>query len=143
MLSQVIIKWVDYYKMRIGIFLWIFLVLSALCQVALIPAGVSAAEITDSPASGVNGNATVIFFSDPSCPNCAKEMAFLKELEKKYPGIVIKYYEVSKNRELFENICDEYNTLYVGVPRTFVGDKAFTGFSNEDGDLIYYQSYQS
>jgi hypothetical protein len=40
-------------------------------------------------------------------------------------------------------MCDEYGTVPVGVPRTFIEDKVFIGFDEEEGDLDYSKGYEA
>jgi len=50
------------------------------------------------------------FFYSAICPHCEKEKEFLKELEKKYPEIEIKKYEVissPENQEILKNFYEK------------------------------------
>ncbi|HEX55331.1 MAG: hypothetical protein DRO94_05200 [Candidatus Altiarchaeales archaeon] len=84
---------------------------------------------------------TIDFFYSPTCPHCKKEMEFLRELEEEYPRLKVNYHIASEDRDLFFDMCKRYNTTPVGVPRTFIGNKVFIGFSEEDGDLEWSQAY--
>ncbi|MBN2015173.1 MAG: thioredoxin family protein [Candidatus Altiarchaeota archaeon] len=91
------------------------------------------------PGNGSN----VYFFYSPSCPYCIKEKAFLEELEGRYPDVRIDYIIASENWDLFAEVCECYNTTTSGVPRTFIGDKAFIGFSSQDCDLRFNEAYRA
>ncbi len=81
-----------------------------------------------------NNNVTLYFFWGKGCPHCAQEEIFLKQLEKKYPQLEVKSYEVWYNREnakLFSQMAEAYETRPEGVPTTFIGDfKPVVGYRN-------------
>ncbi len=81
-----------------------------------------------------NNNVTLYFFWGKGCPHCAQEEIFLKQLEKKYPQLEVKSYEVWYNREnakLFSQMAEAYGTRPEGVPTTFIGDfKPVVGYRN-------------
>lgn len=91
------------------------------------------------PGNGSN----VYFFYSPSCPYCIKEKAFLEELEGRYPEAKIQYIIASDNWDLFTEVCGYYNTTTSGVPRTFIGDRVFIGFSSQDCDLRFNEAYKA
>lgn len=74
----------------------------------------------------------ILFFGSPTCPHCSVEKEFLKKIKEKYPSIVIKEYEFSKNLELVEKLYDEHEVLKGQrglVPATFIGGNFFLGFN--------------
>jgi glutaredoxin/ABC-type polysaccharide/polyol phosphate export permease len=73
------------------------------------------------------------FFYSRTCPHCKSEMKFLKQIEGEYPELKINYLEIPINSDMLEEFAQEYNTSTTGVPRTFIGDKAFVGFAWQDG----------
>ena len=85
--------------------------------------------------------AVLYFFYSSTCPHCAAEKPFLEELEEMYPQLEVRYLEASKNADLFGKMAEDYNTSASGVPRTFIGDKVFVGFREDDCDLTYLQGY--
>lgn len=90
------------------------------------------------PGDGVN----VYFFYSPSCPYCVKEKAFLEGLEGGQ-DTRIHYIIASENWDFFAEMCASYNTTTSGVPRTFIGDRAFIGFSSQDCDLKFNEAYKA
>jgi len=86
--------------------------------------------------------AEVYFFYSAICPHCAKEEEFLKDLEKKYPEIEIKEYEVITNSENQKILRDFYQKYQVPerewgyVPVTFTPTKYFIGFNQQIGEDI-------
>jgi len=87
------------------------------------------------------GTATVYLFWGNGCPHCAAEKQFLQEIGQKYPGLQIKQFEVwydAQNSAFYKQVADAFGTLDgSSVPRTFVADKVFVGFAEEQGELIY------
>lgn len=80
------------------------------------------------------------FFYSPTCPHCAKEWEFLKELEKKYPEIKINRLSIYEkdNVELLKEFYEKYNVppeYYGMVPATFTS-RYFIGFNEEIGKAI-------
>jgi thiol-disulfide isomerase/thioredoxin len=82
------------------------------------------------------------FFYSRTCPYCAAEMKFLAELEKEYPEIEIKSYEViysQENKKILQNFYEKYNVPEKDkgwVPVTFTPNKYFIGFSEQIGREI-------
>jgi len=83
----------------------------------------------------------IYFFYSKTCPHCAQEKPFLQEVEKRYPRLKVDYLDVSENRGFFQELCRSHNTSSAGVPRTFIGDKVFIGYSPQECDLVWYQGY--
>jgi len=77
----------------------------------------------------------VYFFFSSSCPHCAKESYFLSKLESEYEALEVHRYEVGTdqaNAELLFRVGRETQADVSGVPFTAIGDRAFTGFLNEE-----------
>ena len=82
------------------------------------------------------------FFYSTICPHCAEEEEFLKELEKKYPEIKTKGYEViynSENQKILKDFYEKYQvpTGRQGwVPVTFTPTRYFIGFNQQIAEDI-------
>jgi len=82
------------------------------------------------------------FFYSAICPHCAEEEEFLKELEKKYPEIKVKGYEViynSENQKILKDFYEKYQvpTGKQGwVPVTFTPTRYFIGFNQQIAEDI-------
>lgn len=77
----------------------------------------------------------LIYFWGDGCPHCAKEKVFLDKLEKKYPELEIKRYEVwynQENQRFFQETARERNITQLGVPLTIIKDKNFVGYMDDD-----------
>lgn len=76
----------------------------------------------------------LIYFWGDGCPHCAKESVFLGELEKKYPELEIKKYEVwynAENQKLLQDAYRKYGLTQPGVPLTIIKDKYFLGYQED------------
>ncbi len=86
--------------------------------------------------------AEINFFYSETCPHCAKEKEFLKQLEEKYPTIEVKQYEVIsslENQKILQDFYKKYNVPeneQGWVPVTFTPTKYFIGFNDETGKEI-------
>ena len=84
----------------------------------------------------------IYFFYSAICPHCAEEEEFLKELEKKYPEIEIKKYEVfyqTENQNILGDFYEKYKVPEKEqgfVPVTFTPTKYFVGFNEQIGAEI-------
>ena len=84
----------------------------------------------------------VDFFYSATCPHCAAEEVFLKDLQEKYPSIEIKSYEVtgsSANQALLKDFYQKYNVPEREqgfVPATFTPTRYFIGFNTQIGQDI-------
>lgn len=115
-----------------------FLLLSILCLVLIFGSFTSVFSQAEKEPKKVEIN----FFYSETCPICAKEKTFLKDLEIKYPDIEIKRYEItysSANREILEDFFERYEVPQKErgwVPVTFTTDKYFIGFNEQIAKAI-------
>lgn len=84
------------------------------------------------------------FFSSPTCPHCASQKKYFKELQNQYPEIVINEYDFSGNTELAGAKYQEYNVPQNQqglIPLTFIKDSDifFVGFNDKIAkDIVSY-----
>ena len=82
----------------------------------------------------------IYFFYSSSCPHCAAEKDFLKNIESDYPKLKINEYLITdqENQGLYLELIKQYEVeRYSGlVPITFLGDEFFLGFNENIGNLI-------
>jgi cytochrome c biogenesis protein CcdA/glutaredoxin len=74
------------------------------------------------------------FFYGRGCPHCANMKEFLGSMQRKYPQLAVREYEVyfdAGNARLFERVAAGYGVPIEGVPTVYVGDRAIGGFSEE------------
>jgi len=96
---------------------------------------VQAQENAPVPENSLPKNVTVYFFWGNGCPHCATEEKFLRALEKDYPTLTIRNFEVwgsAKNREIFKNVGQKLGADVKGVPFTVVGDRFIGGYYTDD-----------
>lgn len=81
------------------------------------------------------------FFYGQGCPHCAQAEQFLAQLNKQYPNLNIKSFEVfyhQENRQIYFAMANAYkiNVAEVPVPGIFIGEKSFVGYNNFIGSQI-------
>ncbi len=110
---------------------FIFLALVMAFSALAVPAPAFAEESYD-----VN----IYFFWGDGCSRCADIKPYIDGLEDKFPGTVVKQYEVYRSREnqqLFQQVAAAHETPVRGVPTTFVGERNWVGVFPE-GDFEAY-----
>jgi hypothetical protein len=102
------------------------IVLIALAAVLAVPSAHAA------PAEQ-NGMVITLFWGE-GCPHCEKEKAFLQDLREKHPGLLVRDYEVWKNKgngALYQQVLRAAGIKQAGVPATVVGTAVFMGFNEQ------------
>lgn len=103
----------------------VMLALTCGTTAAQSPGGSAATQAPEGP--GV----VIEFFRGEGCPYCALEKEFLAELVTEFPDVVVRDYEVygnPANRQLLFEMAAKYGGEVTGVPVTFIGAYAWTGF---------------
>lgn len=77
-------------------------------------------------------------FYSATCPHCAKEKEYLKDIEKKYDNVNVIKYEVSnyENSKLMDLVDKSLNDNNMYVPYTIVGTNSLVGFNDYTKDEI-------
>lgn len=98
-----------------------------------------------SQTSVIAEQATVIvdFYYSKTCPHCAAEKPLLNYIEEHNEGVKVNRIEVSEQPDIWQNYLQENNIQATGVPRTVIGDRAFIGYTEEQGKLEYNPSYKA
>ena len=81
-------------------------------------------------------------FYGQGCPHCGSLKLFLESIKNKYPTLIIYEHEIYQNqqeRELFEQMSENFNVPIEGVPTVFIDDRVIVGFSNAIGVSIENQ----
>jgi len=86
-----------------------------------------------SPSIAQEDQVTVHFFWGQGCPHCAKEKEFLKKIQKEYPEMVIKDYEIGQddNAKLLQEAGEKLDVQIPGVPFTVIGEHYVVGYHND------------
>lgn len=82
---------------------------------------------------------TVNFFYSVTCPHCISEQKFLDRMEVKYPEIIVKRFEASKNSALLQQYVKKFNLPLIEgslVPQTYIGKRYWIGFNDKIGNEI-------
>ncbi|NCO96572.1 MAG: hypothetical protein COY38_02595 [Candidatus Aenigmarchaeota archaeon CG_4_10_14_0_8_um_filter_37_24] len=98
-----------------------------------------------------NNSVCIDLFYGKTCPHCTQEEVFLEQLKEKYPALKVNQFEVhynETNKKIFEEVAKKFSIsekVYISgtVPTTFIGEKAFVGFSEGDQETFNptYQAY--
>lgn len=120
----------DKRKMKIKGFTYLLLIV---LLVGFIPEFVSANQESET--------ATIHFFEQRGCPDCARQKEFLdSDIKEKYPEIEIIYYSImsSENQDKFHEMMKEQGVqdYHLVVPTTFIGENYFQNFYDKDKELI-------
>ena len=113
------------------------LALSILCLVLIFANFNRVFSQSQEPTEEPTEKVEIHFFYSETCPVCAKEKEFLKELQNKYPAIDIKKYEItrsSENRKVLQEFFEKYQVPKRErgwVPVTFTPDNYFIGFNQQ------------
>jgi len=108
---------------------WLVLVLVLAAAIAGSAAAQGAAAVERHPVP-------IYFFWGDGCPHCANQKVFLAALVDDHPNVVVHDFEVynaPENRPLLVAMAAAYGRQVTGVPMTFIGDEAWTGYSDGAG----------
>lgn len=113
------------------------LALTVAAMVLILLGDFSADGSGEQGAAGKDGGKVVLsFFWGEGCPHCARAKPFLAELQRRYPALVVRDYEVMEHREnlpVLEEMAKRHGVEATGVPMIFVGSKVIAGFSKGKG----------
>lgn len=85
-----------------------------------------------STAAQAANNVKVYFFWGEGCPHCAKEKELLKYYTHKYSYVELLDFELYNNYnngQILSEVADILKSRVDGVPFTVIGDKTFSGYS--------------
>lgn len=100
-------------------------ILGTILAIAAPAAPAHADETTDRP--------TIVLFHGDGCPHCAAERAFLADLVRREPAVVVEEHEVWYDADglaLLQRTADELGFDPVGVPVTVIGEQVWIGFDD-------------
>ena len=114
---------------------WVnFILLAALIISLAVSANPARAE-TPTPGTPVY----IYLFWGDGCPHCAAAKPYFESLPLKYPGLVVKDYEVyynEDNQNLFTGIAQKYGLEQLAVPTIFIGNQYLQGYAAEFNESI-------
>ncbi|MBP0005060.1 MAG: glutaredoxin family protein [Cyanobacteria bacterium SBC] len=84
----------------------------------------------------------VYFFYSATCPHCMKQEPLMEYIDETYDEVRVLSYEVTQSPSIWEEFRREYDITNAAVPRTFIGDISFIGYTEEDGELEYNPVYR-
>lgn len=108
--------------------------------IASVPGATADAAPPDTtPDGGSAGRIELVVFYGEGCPYCARELAFLDELDERQPLLDVTALEVwhdADNRALFVEMASEHGIEARSVPTTFLGELVWVGFDSSVGEQI-------
>ncbi len=107
------------------------LVLTCLVAFTVFPSWTEAAEVV----------LDVYFFHSETCPHCAHQMPLMESIEQHNDEVDVHFIEVHRDPQTWQTFRERYHIASSAVPRTFVGEKSFVGYSESDGPLEYAPVY--
>ena len=99
----------------------------------------------DVKAEDSNENLVNIYFVySNTCSHCHSEEKLLEEIERKYSNIKIYRYEIQEEetKEVLEQLEEVYSFQSNGVPITVIGNKIYTGYSEEKSKLKFIKTIE-
>jgi glutaredoxin len=84
----------------------------------------------------------VYFFYSQTCPHCAKQKPLMEYIDKRNEDVKVYSLEVTQNPQIWREFLKKYQISAGAVPRTFIGDKNFIGYTEADGELEYNPVYR-
>lgn len=91
--------------------------------------------------NGDKGDIVLYFFWGDGCPHCAQAKPVLEEMNRKYPDLAVRAYEVwynAGNQELYKKMADAYGVPEAGrgVPLIFLNNRYWIGWTEAIGSQI-------
>ncbi|MCS6826663.1 MAG: hypothetical protein NZ553_08635 [Caldilinea sp.] len=112
-----------------------FALLPFVALIGLMAAGMVLAPSVYAGSSGRQLEPVIVyFFWGDGCPHCAAAKPFLAELQEKYPGVIVRDFEVWKhpeNRAPFIQMAARFGFEPTAVPTFFIGDRYWIGYAEE------------
>ncbi|MBE9070692.1 glutaredoxin family protein, partial [Leptolyngbya cf. ectocarpi LEGE 11479] len=91
--------------------------------------------------AAVADNVDVYFFHSTACPHCLRQKPLMEDIDTYNPNVKVHLIEVSEDPQTWQDFRERYNIRSGAVPRTFVGEMSFVGYSESDGPLEYVPAY--
>lgn len=93
----------------------------------------TAGEWVRTEEQGAAEKLTLHFFWAANCPHCAEEKPFIEALQRRYPRLQVREYEIWRQRENFElllALAERHGGGVVSTPATVLGDRLWFGFNS-------------
>ena len=84
-----------------------------------------------------NQELNVYFFYNQACHHCVKQNQIMEYIDKNNQEVKVYAYEVTQYPDIWQEYLEKYQIYSGAVPRTFIGEKSFIGYSEEEGILEY------
>jgi len=88
---------------------------------------------------GGNEAVTLHYFWAANCPHCAEETPYLEELQRRFPRLQVRAYEIWSDRANFElllQLAESRGSGVISTPATLLGNRIWFGFNPAIADEI-------
>ena len=89
----------------------------------------------------VSPGAPILFFYSADCADCHAMKRMIDAVLSEDPSLPIRKICIEEEPEAWREACEKAGIPVWGVPRIFIGDTVFAGWSEKDGELIYVPGY--
>ncbi len=83
----------------------------------------------------------VLFFYSSDCADCHAMKRMIDAVLSEDPSLPIRKICIEEEPEAWREACEKAGIPVWGVPRIFIGETVFAGWSEKDGELIYIPGY--
>lgn len=95
------------------------------------------------PAPADEPNALEVhFFFSKSCPHCHEQMGLMQAIADNNRDVTIHFHDISESPGIWRKFLGDHDVRFTGVPRTFVAETTFVGYSSTGVALEYSEVYQ-
>ena len=122
-------------KSYLRIILRVFCALT--CFLLCLPSGSAVCEASETAAA----KAPILFFYSDDCADCHRMKRMIDAILSEDPELPIREICIEEEPEAWQEACAKAGIPVWGVPRVFIGETVFAGWSEKDGELIYIPGY--
>lgn len=79
----------------------------------------------------------VYFFHSETCPHCIQQKPLMENIDRYNDDVKVHLIEVFQDPQTWQAFLQRHQITSTAVPRTFVADQSFIGYSNSEGPLEY------
>ncbi len=83
----------------------------------------------------------IYFFHSSTCGHCKNLMPLMDAIDKLNPKIHVHKFEIHDNPDVWDKFRKEHGIVNAGVPRLFIGNLTFIGYTESEGKLEYFDAY--
>lgn len=104
-----------------------------------LPSDSAVCEVSEPEAAAAK--APILFFYSDECADCHMMKRMIDAILSEAPELPIREICIEEEPEAWQEACVKADIPVWGVPRVFIGETVFAGWSEKDGELIYIPGY--